>query len=129
MRWQRLFAGLVLVGLVAPGCARFSHEQTVEVGPAVEKTLTIDPPSSNQTLKVEFSSPGSPVNVYCYLQKDEAEAKKAIMARKKLDKVLGSKEKSEQDSFEVTIPAREEAVVLVTAAGKKASVQVKLTGR
>jgi hypothetical protein len=120
-------SGQTLISLVGCG-SRLNDERTLSLGPTEEKTLTIDAASKDQTITIQVNSTGSPVNVYCYLEKDEAEAEKAIQARQASDKILAKQEKTEGASLKATIPAKNKAVVMLTSAtAKSATVKVKIT--
>jgi hypothetical protein len=124
-------AGGALVLLLAAGCgSRLHDERTVSVEPGVEKTLTIDAPSRDQKVSVKVSASGGPVDVYCYLVKDQAEAEKAIRRHKASDKILDKAEKAEQASLEFTVPANSGALILLqSASSKAASAKVTIDGR
>ncbi|HEY8504778.1 MAG TPA: hypothetical protein VIL46_09365 [Gemmataceae bacterium] len=125
----RLTAGSLPALLLLAGCSpRLNDERTFALEPGEERTLTIDPIDRDQTVKVRVDSPGVPVNVYCFLEKDRGEVEKAVGAPRPSDKVLARKEKAEAAELEVAVPAGERAAILLTpASGKTANVAVKIT--
>jgi hypothetical protein len=126
--WTVVGSALVLL---AAGCGSRLHDQrTVSVEPDTEKTLSIDPPSRDQKVRVRVAASGGPVNVYCYLQKDQSEAEKAVRLRHPSDAIRAKEEKTEQADLEFMVPAGSGAVVLLTSAsGKTASAKVTIDGR
>jgi hypothetical protein len=112
------------------GCYRtvLNQQSTWDVGPGDYQTLTISRAPKEQKIKVEVTSSACPVGVYVYLEKDKAAAMRDIEARKNPPaKVLDFKEKTNDTTLEVPIPANTEAVVAVTHAAKATVVTVKLT--
>jgi hypothetical protein len=119
---------LALVLIVGCG-SRLNQERTVSVEFGEERILEIDPPSGEQKVRVQVTASGTPVSVYCFLKKHQAEAEKAIRAAKASNVILDSAERSENASLEFTVPAKEGSVVLLKAASaKKANASVKITG-
>ncbi len=120
-----------LVVFLASGCGvKLNVEKTLEVTPGEAKMVIIDKISKEQKVRVQFKSQGGPVTVDCFLEKDQKEVEGARLSGKKPSKALDSKEKMEEAEMVVTVPADNEAVVMVSSvSGKKATVQVKITNR
>ena len=102
---------LVLLAAL-PGCkSPLNYDQPTELQPGAETTLTIDGPSSQQTVRIEISCP-DPIDVSVYLTD-----KKAPLAKKP---------GITNDSFEVIIPAKQDFVIsLLSTKQTTASVKVK----
>lgn len=118
--------------LVIAGCGtKLDVEKTWELAPGdAPKMLIIEKIGREQKVRVQMKSEGGPVNVDCFLEKDQKEVEGARLSGKKSAKVLDSVEKKEEGELVVTVPANSEAVVMVSSAsGKKASVKVKVTNR
>jgi hypothetical protein len=117
-RW----AGCALALLLAAGCGpRLHDERTIVVDAGVEKTLTLDPPTRDEKVHVQVNAAGTPVNVYCYLQKDQAAAEKAIHLHADSDKFLAKSVKSDTADLEFTIPAKETALIMLSSAARTAA--------
>ncbi len=120
---------LVLLGIVGCGKAKLDMESLFEV-PVEGKSFKVDPIKSEQNIQVTGTATQAPVNVYVYLDKNEAAVEKEIMTLKTTANVLAKQEKTEAISLTATIPANETAVVRVTRGGGKAArVQLKITNR
>lgn len=118
--------------LLAAGCSGsgLHDERTLLIAPGTDKMLSIDKTGRDQQVRVQVSSPGAPLSVYCFLEKDQAEAERAIRGRSATDKVLAKAEKGEQANLQFTVSANESAVVLLMAASANtASAKVTITGR
>jgi hypothetical protein len=112
------------------GCNRvkLNDERTVEVGIGTNASIVLDPVKKDQKINVEISSPGAAVNVFIFLEKDAAAVDDAIEVQKPSDKILASKENTEDATVEANIPGGNAAVILFTcASGKRATVKVKTT--
>lgn len=119
------------VVLVATGCGSKLHdERMITLGIGEEKPLQLEPVRREQKIRVHFQSPGVPVTVSCFLEKDQPDVEKARLGGKVSDKVLGSQEKKEEAEFEATIPANQQAIVLISSAARQeAKVKIKITNR
>ncbi len=131
MRKSLSVVGCLLVLVAAAGCgAKLDIEKTLEVTPNEAKMVIIEKINREQKVRVQWKSEGGAVNVDCFLEKDQKEVEGARLSGKKSDKVLASEEKKEEAELVVTVPANNEAVVMVSSAsGKNAKVKVKLTNR
>jgi len=116
--------------VVTPACNRtvLNEETTLDVRPGDLKSLKIDPAPREQKIRVELTSTPAPVSVFVFLEKDRATAMHDIEARKDPPaNVLEYREKINNATLEVTIPADSVAEVLVTHASKSTKVTLKLT--
>ncbi len=97
---------------VGAGCqSRLNQDETIEFEPGDEKTKIIDGPSKDGKVKIDISSSPNPVDVKIYL---EGEKKTPLV----------TKESVATESFEVTIPAKKNFMITVTAL-KKTTVSLK----
>jgi hypothetical protein len=127
MRMGTVCVALLMLGLVS-GCGKTKLQTDANFELPMEgKPFEIDPIKSEQKIKVTGTATGAKVNVFVFLKKDEASAEKEIMSLKFTPIILAKQEKTEAINLEATIPANETAVVRVTRAGAKASVQLKIT--
>lgn len=113
------------------GCQKVNYDRTVQVEPGDVQVVMIDPPRSAQKVSVVASSPGTPVDVYVVLEKDQEEAKQSLLSGKSpaKDKLLANKQKAEEATLEATVPAKNGFAVLVSGAKKSTQVKLKITGR
>lgn len=127
----RLVCALVVGSLLLTGgCQRVHQERTAQVEPGNVYVLTVDAPRSDQQVTVTAASPGVPINVYLVLEKDVEEARQALDRDKKPARPLAAQEKTESATLQATVPAQNGyAVVLTSAAGKKAEVKLHLAGK
>jgi hypothetical protein len=91
--------------------------------------VSFDAPRTEQKVHVQVSSPDVPIDVHVVLQKDQDQARSDVLNYKKPTGSLVSKEKSREASLDATIPAGSGFAVLLSGAGKKTPVTVKVTGR
>jgi hypothetical protein len=125
--WKPAACGLAL--LLAAGCARLNVEQSLTVGAHAQKSLIIDASSREQNVQVHVTA-ATPVGVYCFLEKDQSDAERAVTLHVASPKILASAEKSTAADLEFTVPANNPTVVLVSNADDQSvTAQVKITGR
>lgn len=126
---RRAVLCFALIGL-AVGCqSRLKYDTAFDIDAAAGRTCFIDGPSKDQTVAVQFTSAAEPVNVFVCLKKDEPAV--AILAEtgKAGPGVLGHAVKQTSGSLEVAIPAKQDFAVIVSTAGKKTSVSLKIVGK
>jgi hypothetical protein len=114
----------VTLGLV--GCmTRLNFDSTVALGSdASSHDITADPAPTEQKVKVAIKSTnGEAVDVSAFLAKDNP----GENSEPKKDKLLYSKQKVTDDTFEVKVPAKESLTVRIAKRIKNATVQVKMT--
>ena len=121
---------LLAAALVLAGCQRgLNVERSVEVEPHEVKSVIIDAPKKDQTLKVEVRSPGAPVDVYLVLEKDREAVERQLTDDRKTSNALASKLKVEADTLEANVPANSGfAVLLMHRKPKSITVGLKVTG-
>jgi cytoskeletal protein RodZ len=119
--------GVLIVVLVFwRGRPTLRQESTVDVEMGVSSFSFVDAISSNQNVKVTATA-GGEFNIYVFLQKDKAAIENELVGGKTPAKVLASKTKTSEATLSAPIPANEQAVVMVTSAGKKVEVKLKIT--
>jgi hypothetical protein len=122
---------LVAISLaVAVGCQRLDVKRTIHVNPGDVQDVIIDPPRSEQNIKVGVTS-NTPIDVYVILSSNGDAVKGKLLASQKPDdsKILVKELKTENASLDATIPAKNEFRVLLTGAKKAADVNVSVTNR
>jgi hypothetical protein len=126
-----LIAALSLALLVVAGCQRLNLEKTVEVTPTEVKIITIDGPTKEQKVNVDFTTTDAEVNVYVCLDEDKKAVEEHVVNNRTIDenKLLAKSLLKKSGTLEVTIPARKDFVVLVGSTGKKSKVTVKVVGK
>jgi outer membrane lipopolysaccharide assembly protein LptE/RlpB len=131
MRHTKAKAAACTLALMLAGCgSRLHDERNVTVPGGGEVSLKVDAPNRDQKVHVLLSEASAPVNVSCYLKRDEQEAKKAADRHRASDKILAKQEKCQEADLDFTVPAREAAVVLISAAsGKSATAKILIEGR
>ena len=123
---------LVLSALSLTGCQKkLAHEKAFTLSVGETQADRIDAPIREQQITVTVTATGSPVNVYIVPESAHAETMTALTNLKKPDaaKVLGSKEKVENDTIEATIPAKTGFSVFISGAKKQAEVTMKIVGK
>ena len=105
--------GLALVLVVIAGCqSRLNVDAAYQLEPGVMKDTEIDAPRYDQKVVVTVNS-NEPVDVYVYLKKDRDTILAAVAKNPKQAPVLASKEAARNETLEVTLPAKETAVITV----------------
>jgi hypothetical protein len=127
---RRALAGGVLAVLaLLTGCQPLRVEKTYDIQSGGVQTLQIDAPRYEQKLKVEITS-SSPVSAYMVKAADQDAAEKALLTYKAPESSLAGVDRSDNITFEATVPAKTEPALLIhNATGKTVHVQVKITGR
>jgi hypothetical protein len=124
-------AAWLAVGLLAAvaGCqSRLNLDHTLDVDVGSSKDVVIDAPRYDQKVAVTVES-DNPVSVYVCLLDNRKAVHDALDKGKKPEGVLASKEQVQTDTFDVTVPAKQQAVVLVEAGTKAAKVKLKIKGQ
>jgi hypothetical protein len=112
--------GVLAVVLTLAGCKTILNVDSEFDLPGGEtKMFNIDPIRREQTIKVEVTSNDEPVSVVVILEKEKNSAKAP----------LAKLEKTKQGTLDATIPANEEAVVVVGGVPQGKKTHVKLTIR
>lgn len=120
---------LGLAILMAAGCqSRLNLDHTLQADAGSYKDLVIDAPRYDQKVGVTVEA-DNPVNVYVCLLDNRKAVHDAIDTGKKPDAVLAAKDKVQSDTIEVTVPAKQQAVVIVEAGTKAATVKLKIKGQ
>jgi len=125
---RRWIAGVafLLMATVA-GCKTKLDMNSLFDVPGEGRAFKVDAIKSDQTIKVSGTATGAPVNVFIYLNKNEAAADKEIMAMKYTPIILNHQDKTESFDLEAFIPANETAVVRINrATSKSAKVNLKI---
>jgi hypothetical protein len=123
---RRLLPSLLLVWFVGCGAPRLNQEKNFDVDFG-GTTYQLDAVKVEQKVTVEATAlGGANIDVYIFLTKNEAAAKKDIEA-KKLGGLIASAEAKSTVTLMGTIPAREEWSVLVrSSTPKKAAGTIKI---
>ena len=122
-----LAAALALAAAV--GCqSRLSHEKEYHVESGSTFDVPIDAPRYEQKMTVTVSS-DAPMNVYVYLEKDRDAVQTALSRGKKAPELLAFKDQVQNDTLEVTVPAKQAPVVTLETGPKAANAKVKITGK
>ncbi|MEZ6143225.1 MAG: hypothetical protein R3B84_21885 [Zavarzinella sp.] len=107
------------------GCSKLNFNQTVELTTGEVKTFFIDPPKSDQKVVVTINSTDAELSYGVVLSKNFKESVELSDVSDK-DNFLLIKHKVKQDTQSITIPAKEEVVVLVGNSTKNTTVSVSL---
>jgi hypothetical protein len=130
---RRSILSLLALGLLLlMGCQKkLEYEKTFTLSIGEIQAPIIDAPMREQHVTVTVTATGSPVNVHIVSESAHAETMTSLQNMKKLDpaKMLGSKEKVENDTIEATIPAKTGFSVFISGAKKQAEVTVKIVGK
>jgi hypothetical protein len=120
---------LLISFLSAAGCnAPLKDERMLDLTPGETKVIIIEATKYKQKIKVAFDSPGAPVSVHLYLEKDKDAAETAIFNKKESDVILAAEKKVEQGKLEADIPANQAVIIRVhNDSNKDAKVTVKTT--
>lgn len=123
--------GLILCLLLQQAdVPQLNYERTLELDSGTVRSIILDALSGEIKATIVVRSPGVPVHVYVVLEKDREAAEESVLRGKKPEKLLASKEKTEEVTLQATIPAKTEFVVLLACAGKqKAEVKLKVTAK
>lgn len=121
---------LVFAGLCGDCQEQLNYRRTVVLEPGDFKAFVLDALSGEIRARVAVKSSGSPVKVYVVREKDLEPALDRLEKGKLPDRLLASKEATEDAILEAAIPARTAfAIILACAAGKNAEVQLHVTAR
>jgi hypothetical protein len=125
-----LACGLLTLVATLAGCQRLSYEKEHKLEGFAVKTIEFDAPRYEQKLALEVKSPGAPVSVYV-VKKDVADkAETTIMSGKAPEGALGGKDKTEDATVDVTVPANTAfTVILYNTQKNEANAKLKVSGR
>ena len=106
-----------LLVLVVAGCeGKLRDTRSFEVKPTdTGKEYRIDPKASERPLKVTATAEGGAIDVYVYLSKNAEAAEQNILAKKD-EFILAKAVNVKEADLTATIPANEEATVVVLCA-------------
>jgi hypothetical protein len=127
---------LLLPLLFAVGCfsrGGFSHETSYSLEAVQARSTTVDAPARDQKVTVKVTSDVG-VNVYVAATRDLPptidDVNNMLNSNKKPQKLLASAEKVQDQTLELTVPAKTEFQVIVyNPTNKSASVKVKVDGK
>jgi len=120
--------GLLLIVVLAGCRSRVVRDERMNLEPGQPKKVTIDPNSKGLTVTVSATATTGQIDVYLFLEKDQADVEKEIGRKKVSPKVLDHKLNATQADLKADIPPNERSVVYVVAAeGQKAEVKLKVT--
>jgi hypothetical protein len=123
-------AGLLLIVSVVllSGCQRLNHEQTIALDAGEIRSVEIDAPARDQTVKVSVNAK-SPVDVFIVLERAEEALKEALSLQKAPNTQLAGKLQLQDGSLEATISAKNRFAVIMTGAKTKTDVKLRIAGR
>jgi hypothetical protein len=130
MRRILLWIGLCALAVPLSACNRtvLNYEKVLEIGPGAQNIITIEPAPREQKVKVEFTAAPTPVSVFVCLEKDQKAVEHEIESRKEpVANVLARADKADKGILDVTVPADNRMIVLVTRATKTTKVTLKIT--
>jgi hypothetical protein len=125
-----LWIGICALALPISACNRtvLNYEKALEIGPGGQNTITIEPAPREQKIKVDFTAAPNPVSVFVCLEKDQKAVEHDIETRKEpVANVLARADKADKGILDVTVPADNRMIVLVTRAAKTTKVTLKIT--
>lgn len=127
-----MFVAGVVLGI--SGCQRINFEKTYTLAGVSGQTISFDPPSYAQKLAISISPQKGPVSAYLVKTGEEEAVERALDGNKPLPEgaVLGryvSKDKAEDYSFEVQVPAKVGYTLLIRSEKHSTDVKVKVVGR
>jgi hypothetical protein len=135
MRVRTLFVAVTLGLLALSGCQKLNYEKKHSLPATSSVPVEFDAPRYNQKLTVTVKPTAAPVSAYlCTKDNLEKVDRIATLTKKEpgSDLVLGGakgKGPDEEISFEATVPAKTEFVLLLVNHGKTNEVSVKVVGR
>jgi hypothetical protein len=110
------------------GGPQLRYEKSFDLAPGAVRSVILDALSGEIKARIAVKSPGVPIHVYVVLEKDQDAAVDKLLQGKRPEKLLASKEKTEDALLEAKVPAKTAfAVLLIGAADRKAAVKVKVT--
>jgi hypothetical protein len=129
MRKTALLSGLLVLGLLAPGCQRLNDERTVSVNGYSTSEVEYDPPRYDQKVTVTATSDGPLISAYLVKADDKEAAHSALEVQKPPPSMLAGQEKAKEITLEAAIPAKTGFVLMLRGTGKDATVKIKTVGR
>lgn len=125
-------AGIVVVlacVLAMAGCqSRLKQTRTAVVKAGESRQIYVDGPTYEQKVGIDFTA-SNPVSVYVCLKKDEGKVADAADRGQSAPGVLASAMKSTGQSLEVTVPKKEEFVLIFVGGTKDADLTVTIAGK
>ena len=123
-------AACVLTTVLLAGCQQTIYDKTASLEIGLVQQIKVEAPNREQKVKVEFSSPGVPIDVWVLLQANEAAVKEKLLAHKRPADadLLAAREGADSGTLEATVPAGKAYEVMVSGARKKTDVKVRITG-
>jgi len=131
MSSRRLIAVLVLpAAFLAAGCqSRLGYENTIQLKHGDVIRLNVDGPRHEQRAVVDVKSSRSPIDVYVCLKSNEGAVAAVAESGRPAEGALGQAHHVESGTVEVTVPAGQPFVVILTGSTKDTTVDVKITGK
>jgi hypothetical protein len=126
---MRLACGVGIV-ILATGCqSRLGYDKTITLKHGDIIRLTVDGPRHEQRAVVDFKSSSSPVDVYVCLKSQEDAVAAVAESGRPAAAALGQAHHLPSGSVEVTVPAGQPFVVILTGSTQETTVDVKITGK
>ncbi len=136
MRTRFSLLALLAALLAATGCQKLNYSKTVSVPMAVVREgIIFSPPAYEQKVTVTIEPQSAAVSAYLIKSSNQEAVEKFLDTNKEVpaDLLLGSKvskgDNPETYSFEATVPAKIEYVLLLKGGKKSTEVKVKVVGR
>jgi hypothetical protein len=121
-------AGLLVLAGTAGCQSKLKFEKTVQVDSGQQRSFPIDAPRYDQTVVVTLTA-DVPIDVYVYLEKNEAAAEKSMTFGKPSDVFLASKTNTKSETIDVKVPAKERAVITISGRNKPGTVSLSVVGK
>jgi len=119
---------VALAWLAGCGPAKLNESRTWEMEAGDARAIDLPGQPKPQTLNVDFSSSEGDVTVYVF-KEDDLKGKEALNEVEAHAKKALKQAKSKGESFTVDVPENTPARVVVSAAGKKTTVNLKVTNQ
>lgn len=131
MRQVRWFAMAIFpAAVLAVGCqSRLHYDKSIALKHGDIIRLTVDGPRREQRAVVDFKSASSPIDVYVCLKSQEDAVAAIAESGRPATAALGQAHHVQNGSIDVTIPAGQAFVVVLTGSTKDTTVDVKITGK
>lgn len=130
----RSLAPLLALPLLLAGCQRLNYESTLTLEPLSVREIAFSPPAYTQRLTVTITPTNTGVSSYLVKSADKTQVDRALQAEKEpaASLLLGSrvsKGAAETYSFDASVPAKTEYVLMLKGGPKSTEVKVKVAGR
>jgi hypothetical protein len=113
---------------LATGCGGVNEEKTREVLSGETAFYPVDPPTYDQSVKVEIKSDDEPVSALVFKGEDQDKARRAFSEPPSPD-VLARQIQQKQFTLEAKVPAKTAYMVAVNNDGRQPTkIHVKITG-